>query len=468
MQPTIIGALVCICGLFSTSRTAITWQVLFCLLGGAAALTLPAVGGASVTPPSAFLPFLVVAALRDSRRDGRAYITHVPISGLYLAGAVLWGAACAMILPRLFRGELQILNVDRYSDSGGAAVLMPLGPVSGNITQSAYALGAVACFLAMKRLLAPPGRLEILQKAIILLSLLNCLSAAINLAQFHLGLPDILSYVRTGSYAQFGAYEAHGTGLMRIAGTFPEASTFAYFTLPLFAFNSTAWYVGGRRKLTGFLAATSLCLLLVSTSSTAYAGLGAYLAILGLSLVWKLYASKRLPYLLPLAVLVTLTVSIVGAAFVFETKVAKQAIQIFNVSLANKLESESGIERSQWNAQAWENFLETYGLGLGIGSARASSFALVLLSNLGLVGTICYLGFVSRTLTLERGKARGPIQLACRNAFLAALIAACVSAAVFDLGALVYTFAAGATCVRLGERSYANRTALSGYPVAAQ
>ena len=38
------------------------------------------------------------------------------------------------------------------------AALIPLRPVSGNITQSAYALGNVATFLAIRTLLAPSGQ----------------------------------------------------------------------------------------------------------------------------------------------------------------------------------------------------------------------------------------------------------------------------------------------------------------------
>src|SRR5690606_7043001 len=133
------------------------------------------------------------------------------------------------------------------------------------------------------------------------------------------------------------------------------------------------------------------------------------------------------------------------AAFVFDTPVARRATKVLDVMVLSKLESDSGMERSLWNAQAWSNFLDTYGLGVGIGSARASSYLLVLLSNTGLIGTICFFGFLFRVLTMNRKRTHGIVQLASRNAVFAAFISACLSAAVFDLGVVFFAFAAAAT-----------------------
>ena len=56
-------------------------------------------------------------------------------------------------------------------------------------------------------------------------------------------------------------------------------------------------------------------------------------------------------------------------------------------------DSASGIERSEWNASAWDNFLQTYGFGVGLGGNKASSFYLVLLSNVGWFGLVLYIIF---------------------------------------------------------------------------
>ena len=443
MQPTLFGLLVCVCGLFSSGSSALTWQVVLCLFGGAAAIAMPALGGATITPPVLFLPFLVWRAHRESRHT--QFLQRVPREGVYLAGAALWGILCAFIVPRLFTGKLEILTVDRSAEASTTAVLMPLQPVSGNITQSAYAVGSVAAFLACRQLLNRPSRLEQFKRAVLWLTALNGLAAGLNLAHYYLGLPDLLQYVRTASYAQFTAYEAHGTGLVRITGTFPETSAFALFTLPLFAFTSTLWYLGRERRKTGLWAAVSFVLLLLSTSTTAYVGLALYVGAAAAFLLWRLYEARRLPYLRMLSTLLSIVLLLVLAAFVFETALARRAVKIIDVMVLSKLESDSGLERGLWNAQAWSNFLDTFGVGVGIGSARASSYLLVLLSNTGLIGTLCFFGFLFRVFTMNRNRAYGHIQLASRNAVFAAFIGACLSAAVFDLGLLFFALAAAAT-----------------------
>ena len=463
MQPTLFGLLVCVCGLLSSGGRALSWQVLFCLFGGAAAIAMPALGGATITPPVLFLPFLVWHAFIESRRT--QFLQHVPREGVYLAFTALWGVLCAFIVPRLLTGQLEILTVDRSSDAATTAVLMPLQPVSGNITQSAYALGSVAAFLACRQLLSRPHRLQRFKRAVIGLVALNCAAAALNLAHFYLGFPDLLQYVRTASYAQFRAYEAHGTGLVRITGTFPEASAFALFTMPLFAFTSTLWYLGSDRLKMGIYSTVSLLLLVLSTSTTAYVGLALYLGGVGSFLLWQLYEKRRLPYLKVLSTLLATVLLLLLAAFVFDTPVARRATKVLDVMVLSKLESDSGMERSLWNAQAWSNFLDTYGLGVGIGSARASSYLLVLLSNTGLIGTICFFGFLFRVLTMNRKRTHGIVQLASRNAVFAAFISACLSAAVFDLGVVFFAFAAAATTA---SQAVTSSSAVPNPPSAAQ
>lgn len=436
MDSAIFALVVLGAGALATRVSAIYWQVIFCLFGAAAALTLP--NGAVITPSNLFLPFLAVRAWSENLYTG--YLKRFPSAGFWLAIAALYGIVTAVFVPRALEGQLTILTADR---SGAGLIAQPLRPVSTNFTQSVYALAGVVAFLSFRALLERPRRLQHFCNATLLLTALNCFAGLLTLGEFYLGFPPVLSYVRN-AYALFDAYEGAG-GLVRIHGTFSETSAYAAFGTPLFAFSFNLWLGGIRSAYSGPIAALQLVLLLVSTSSTAYAGLLIYGAILSLSLMRR--ERRAVPRLGLLTAGALLSLAAIGSIFVFETKLGRELTEYFSITLFDKLQSSSGVERSDWNLRAWQNFLDTAGIGVGLGTARASSFALVLLSNLGLLGTCCYLMFVGKVLgTSNRDRASDrTLQTAFGQAMLAALAVACVSATVYDLGVLFYGFAAGAS-----------------------
>jgi hypothetical protein len=54
--------------------------------------------------------------------------------------------------------------------------------------------------------------------------------------------------------------------------------------------------------------------------------------------------------------------------------------------LMNKKDSISGIQRGAAAYLTWEVFLQTWGIGVGLGSVRGSSFLLSMLASLGVIG----------------------------------------------------------------------------------
>jgi hypothetical protein len=440
MTLTLFTPLVCVAGMLLSGCGALYAQMLFCLFGGSAALLFPALGGATVTPALLNLPFLMLHAWRE--RSPVEPLRQVPRAGFWLAVLAAWGVLGALYLPRLFEGQLQILTIDRAAVDDGA-VLYPLHPVSGNLTQTGYALAGASAFFAFRALLSKPGRLERFRTAVLVLAGLNGLAALWSLCEYHLGAPPLLDSIRSAGYGINRAYESGG--LLRIAGTFPETSAFSTFTLPLFAFSLSLWLHGSRTLPAAGVAFGSLALLLASTSATAYAGLAGYLACFCLGLLWRAYARGDVPRLSSLAMSSCVILLLMGLAYSFELEVSVRVSSFFEETLVRKLDSYSGVERGSWNRQAWSNFVDTYGLGVGLGSARASSFPLVLLSNVGCVGTLLFLAFLKHVLWVPRRSAVGPIACAARQAVLAALIGASVSATVFDLGIAFFAFAAAST-----------------------
>jgi hypothetical protein len=439
MTASLFTPFVVLAGLLASRTQAIYWQLAFCLFGAAAALEMPALGGGTITPSVLFMPFLFVRAYAENY--GQRYARRVPTAAFWLGCAVLFGVIGAIVMPRMFAGRLQVVALDWAANSP----LSPIRPTSGNVTQSGYAIGGVVAFASMHALLSQPGRMQSFRDAVLLLASLNCAAAFLNLAQYHLGVPDILQYVRT-AYAVFGTYEVPGTGLVRLHGTFSETSAFSTFSLTLFAFCFSLWLHNVRPFYTGILALMLVTFLLISTSTTALVGLALYLLMLGFVLMYRGYMRGAVPRIGLLIAGLLLGVVVIGSGFVLETQVAEKLQDFLKVTIVDKAESDSGLTRAQWNSQAWSNFLDTWGLGVGIGTIRASSFFLVLLSNLGALGTLCYLTFLKQALagTAAPDQHRTPVAEAARQALLASLSGALLSAAVFDLGIAFYAYAAAA------------------------
>ena len=132
------------------------------------------------------------------------------------------------------------------------------------------------------------------------------------------------------------------------------------------------------------------------------------------------------------------------------------AIEAYERLFGTKLTSDSGVERGAWNAQSFKNFIDTNGLGVGLGSARASSVALALLGNVGAIGTLLYVAFLGRSYlrSWPRSRKRGGdhelqyarrLFTAARVAALALLISQLIAGTMIDGGLVYFIFAAVAT-----------------------
>lgn len=429
-------------GLLANEVTCITLAVVFSVFGATSAVGLPALGGASITPALLFLPFLVLHALFSRMR------THEPLKlshpGVLLAALVVWGAISAIVLPRLYAGQTQVIVLDRLTARG--ARMYPLRHFPTNITQTVYAFGHLACFLSLRTLLRAPRRLLTFQHAVLLVAGLDVAGGLINLLEAVLHTPSLLDYVRNAQGYSL-AIEYNLGGLPRLHGTFPEASLFAYYSLPLFAFCLSLWTARAETRVTPFLTCLLLLMLVLSTSATAYLGLFGY----GLWYGVRELPRNRVPPILALFA-ASAVVAVLGL-YALDLDATRSLDRFVHATLLDKADSGSGQERALWNAQAFRNFLDTHAIGVGLGSARASSFVLVLLSNLGVLGVLLFGLFsyqVCRAPYLKRDRCSAPedaVRKAASDATIATLIGSTVAVGMFDLGVSFYMFAAAASTV---------------------
>ena len=350
--------------------------------------------------------------------------------------------ASSLLLPRLFEGMTDVFSLSRSDSDDGEAFPVPLKPSGGNITQSVYALGSFVIAIGMSVLARRPGGYATVLKGLLLVTGLDIFFAIFDLLTAATHTEFLLDAIHTGAYAFLTSDESGG--LKRISGSFSEASAFATFSLGLLAVNVSLFLSRVRPRLTGCYGVVLAVLLFLSTSSTAYVSLAILAAAFAGGAV---YAALRWGNARPMKTLAAagcIGIFIGGLAFLFAPSLTLAIWNLLDVSLFQKSQSDSAMERGALNTQAIQIFLDTYGLGAGVGSTRTSNYVLLLASNLGVIGMVLFVVLIL-ALTLLRvrcdldDEARAVVR-AARVGMLAALVPATLIGTIFDLGPMFYIF----------------------------
>jgi hypothetical protein len=350
--------------------------------GATAIGTITSLGGSSPLIFTVFVILVMVAALarRGIWREIGAVFVRIGAAWIVCA-LMIYVCIGALLFPRLFAGQTSAFVASR---TGRGVYEAALAPVSGNISQAGYFILGGLTFLAVCLVLLRSGTLAAIRRGFFLWFSLHVLMGVLDLLGKALGAGDILAPIRTANYAMLT--QVTEAGFWRIAGAFSEASAFGGVSLGGLAFTFTYWRKTGS-KLALALATSLFILLLLSTSSTAYVGLAIVSVPVVISIVKSLVSGRLrseealLVALLPLLLLSGL------AAILFYPHVFDPVLQLVDSTVINKATSASGQERSYWNYKSLQSFFDTGGLGIGLGSSRASSWPIALLSQLGLFGT---------------------------------------------------------------------------------
>lgn len=439
MAPTLYGVLMFLFGLFVSGQGIIYMAVIATLF--AATAVAYALGGANITPAMLAQGFVGLSLMRKEGLRGFLSPIRFATPPFWLLLLTVWAVISAFVFPRLFEGQIMVAGFDRESGIDGG--LMRIKPVSLNITQALYAFLAFMTFVMMRTLLARPGAVRTIARAMLWVAGLNVIAASTGLAQHHLGLPPILEYLKNANYTMMGGEVA---GLVRVTGTFSETSMFSQYTLAIIAFTHVLWFNGMYRGWARFLTLANLVLLMISTSGTAYVGLAICMAVaLGFAF-WKLFREGSMGSQALYVQLAAVGFCLAVAVVLFVPHAFEAVQEYFGIVIGKKLTSTSGYVRSSLNGYAWQTFLDTFGMGAGLGCCRASSFALVIISNLGWIGVALFITFVWPLLFGKKPNwvpsETWVIAQAARCAVFAALVCALLVGLVYDLGFLFYITAA--------------------------
>ncbi|THV10205.1 hypothetical protein [Rhizobium rhizophilum] len=438
-----------ICLLRGSGPTVIAFAI-FPVLGGAAALLI---GSTGIQPGHFFLVFLLLSTLwlhgNPSFVIDRAFRSQPFI---WLVLLVVYGVLAGYFAPRLLQDTTTIVPLGA---TAGASIngTIPLGPVSGNFTQAVYLIADLVTFSLILAIASTSQGFRHVTIGLLAFGAANVFFGIADLISPGTPLADLFAYIRNSTYT-FHADESVA-GMRRIIGSWPEASSFAGVSMAVVGYCGTLWICGRHSKVSGILFVVSCILIVRSTSSGGIAGLPICLAILYVTSLFRsggstgTRASFAIVLAFPIAAVLFVFVLILSG------DVYRLVYDFIDVTILSKPTSLSALERGSWNASGISNFFDSYGLGVGLGTVRTSSFAVALLSNVGVPGTMFFLLFLLTGVLLPRGIPRSyeaDVGLATRNGCLCLILGALISGSTVDLGLIFFVMAGLCSAVPLGVR----------------
>ena len=452
LVPSTFLALIGIAFLFALGPRRGLWAFLALTpFGAAAAFNLPALGGASIGLKE--LAVVAVFVLIWLAPDGpnRLLGTLRPGQpGFLLLLLMLVCALTAIFSPRVFQGATEVFSISRSANAQGI-ISIPLRPTVGNVTQLfTMSLSALAflCFATAFRI-RPDAKAVV--TALAVATMVNFVLGWLDVLTGATGTSALLDPIRTANYSILDT--ARMSGIKRMIGGFPEASSFGEYSLALFAFWLVYWVGAPTSRLALFMLVASGIVLLRSTSSSAYVALvifmicyGLYTAMTGL----RTHVPRRMVMLFFAGLLAFwLAMLAIFASY----QLVDPITDFLNRTIIFKLDTDSGVERMSWNAQGIRNFADTLTLGAGLGSMRASNWFIACLGSIGLIGTALYLAFLASVARLPARSDDPETNLviaALKSACFALFIVALLTSATPNLGVFFFALAGLATGLARG------------------
>ncbi|WP_198670720.1 hypothetical protein [Oceanicella sp. SM1341] len=369
-------------------------------------------GAFAVVPPEAlggltFTPTPIVALLITARMFmGQRALAYVITSAIeerrlmWLFAFWLVAVLTTFTMPRIFAGTVGVIPV-----RGLLSQAAPLMPSTQNISQLTYLTISVLAVVAFSRLLQGAEMRQHALRALCLGATMTLVTGALDYATQFVPLEPVLAPFRTASYALLTDVEV--LGAKRVVGLMPEASSYGSVCIAML---TALWFLRRaiRDERLRNRRAPLLCGGLVlfgwfSTSSATYVGLALFICMVVMEWAWRAGALKRGAYRRRgLAAEFWLAFAGFGAltaVVAFHPAVLDPLVAMIDRMVLQKTSSSSFEERGMWTAVSWQAALDTWGLGVGVGSTRASNFAVAVASNTGFAGAFFYAVFLLRTFT---------------------------------------------------------------------
>jgi hypothetical protein len=206
-------------------------------------------------------------------------------------------------------------------------------------------------------------------------------------------------------------------------------------------------------------------LLIFSTSSTAYAGLAILLAVYSVASVVSILRGRIQMHHILMFASGWIALTMLVALYLYDERQMDPIVKMLLDATLNKSASASALERGMWNAQSIQNFFDTFGMGVGLGSTRSSSWPISVLAQLGAIGSV---GFIIAVAALATGPLRlrepgvGPLAASASCAALAWMAGSSFGGNAADPNMLFFlAMATVSTCMAKTARRSSRVTAFS-------
>jgi hypothetical protein len=431
---------------FGAAVSGIRWTLYLFFVslafGSLAILPVNLTGGTTFLPHTACSALLFIRSFIACRRP------HLLIDGLLdynklglLASFIVFGLMVTYTAPFLFRGA-PIMGLNNITRS-------PLGFGSGNITQPLYLLSTFAITISIYQLLLRADTRRMVYQAIFVGAAMAMVTGMIDMTTAG---TNLLAPLRTATYVIMDSDDVGG--MRRVIGFNTEASAYGALVL---SFGSMIYFMrlgdalgGIFAKLQMPMALALITLTVLSTSSAAFLGL----AILGIISVVSNIMALRHPADEKRALMQLLIIGagmlIVAALVVATPSMFNGAVDLVDSLIFKKTTSSSYSERSSWNIVSLEGLAATGGYGVGVGSTRASSWPVAVLSSTGIIGGLLMILFFLRLLTLNLRNASDEIRrvvTGARYSLMVCLVPGAVAGTLVDFGAFNATLFAITTAL---------------------
>lgn len=390
----------------------------------------------NLTGGTTFLPLTACSALLCIRSFIACQRPDLLIDGLIdynklglLTAFIAFAMVVTYTAPFLFNGA-PIMGLNTGRQTG-------LAFGSGNVTQPLYLLSSFAVSISIYQLLLQTHTRRIVYQAIFVGGGMAMIAGLIDMATAGTGL---LAPLRTATYVIMDGDDVGG--LRRVIGFNTEASGYGALVL---SFASMIYFMrigevlgGVCAKIQTPMALALVALTVLSTSSAAFLGLGAFgmLAVISNVLALRHPADEKRAVIHLLVFGATFLIVI--ALAILTPSMFDGMIDLVDRLILSKSSSSSYSERSSWNIISLEGLLATGGYGVGVGSTRASSWPIAVLSSSGIIGAFLMITFFLRLGTLDLRGGSDEIRrvvIGARYGIAVCIVPGAVAGTLVDFGA---------------------------------
>lgn len=307
-----------------------------------------------------------------------------------LTYCAIYGIISAFLFPRLFEGIVEVIPMR----VGPMQKATGLTPTTANVTQTVYFLITVMTCAAAYLLCLRPNKLHQSINAMLFGGVVVIITGIADWATALAGVSNLLAPFRTATYSLLT--DAEVLNAKRIVGLTPEASSFAGISLTFLApilFLRNAYRTQFTRNVTVPVVVALLILMIyMSTSSSGFVGMIVLLLTAGAHWAWM--ATRGRGEATTALVVAYGGVVALLALIAIHPSLLELPVNLFTEVVLRKTTTSSFTERSMWNEVSLDAFVDSWGLGAGLGSARASSWPVSVLANIGVPGAVLLSAFL--------------------------------------------------------------------------